>query len=203
MTSPDVHNPTLEKPLSKTEFHAELDKAAAKAQAQGTPLSIAFIDLDRFKEVNDKLGHEVGDTVIEDMGMLLLEPDSVIAGHIGGDEFALLSETDEGGIQALKDYVKKIFAGNLEEEGRYKEALRKIGVQPSIGVATLGPGMSTSELLREADEAMYKEKKDKLDFGRRQKVALFIARIALQKVGGIRLRDIGKYESIITKRVKS
>ncbi len=203
MSSPNVHNPTLEKPLSKAEFHTELDKAVLKAQVQGTPLSIAFIDLDRFKEVNDELGHEVGDIVIKDVGMLLLEPDSVIAGHIGGDEFALLSETDEEGIQSLKEYVEKVFAGSLAEEGKHQESLRKIGVQPSIGIATLRSGMSTSDLLREADEVMYKEKKGKLKFGKRQKVALFIAKVVLQKVGRIRLRDIGKYERIISHRQKT
>lgn len=120
----------------------------------GAPLSVMFIDLDNFKEVNDFYGHASGDTVIKEVGRVLKETlrASDFPARIGGDEFAvLLYATDGSGAQSV--------AKDIIEELKRFFAQKKYNVTLSIGIATfINPPNSFEEALKTADNLMYSVK---------------------------------------------
>jgi diguanylate cyclase (GGDEF)-like protein len=130
------------------------------------PLGLLFCDLDRFKAVNDALGHRGGDrfiTIIADRLMRSLEPGSV-AGRMGGDEFVVLMPgLDMSAAAAVANRLVGVLAQPVYAEGR------EMPSSVSVGVA-VGPdhGTSASELLRHANAALYRAKA-----GGRNRVELF------------------------------
>jgi diguanylate cyclase (GGDEF)-like protein/PAS domain S-box-containing protein len=114
---------------------------------------VLFCDLDDFKNVNDSLGHGVGDHVLGEVGgrvrSVLRSGDT--AARLGGDEFAILMEdTDLTGAESVAERLQKVLAEPLVTEGRI------LAVRASIGLALAIPGEITSEeALRNADVAMY------------------------------------------------
>jgi diguanylate cyclase (GGDEF)-like protein len=129
-----------------------LDEAMRR---EGRPLSLLFLDLDRFKELNDRLGHEAGDAALRAMALAmraeLREEDEV--GRYGGEEFvvALPGSDDAHALQA----AERIRA-RLHQRAMHDPA----GAMPtvSIGVATLEPGEDLPTLIKRADGAMYAAK---------------------------------------------
>jgi diguanylate cyclase (GGDEF)-like protein len=126
-----------------------------KAEKEGTPLSFIFLDLDFFKKVNDKYGHEVGGEVLKEAALLLKEgtdPGSTIARY-GGDEYVIIlpgAGEDEAGEVAEK--LRKKIASHRFGEGKGLS----IKLTASFGVATYPANASSvSELIRLADKAMY------------------------------------------------
>lgn len=118
------------------------------------PFSLAYIDLDNFKAVNDQHGHSVGDQVLRivtDSAMRHLRKSDVVA-RLGGDEFALLlAETDEKAAQTVISKVQDIL---LEEMGK-----DNLPVTFSIGVVTCRAAPpTTDELVKIADKLMYSVK---------------------------------------------
>jgi diguanylate cyclase (GGDEF)-like protein/PAS domain S-box-containing protein len=159
----------LEEQLRKLAFHDPLTLLAnrslfwnrvehALALAQRTQLRVAvmFIDLDDFKNVNDSLGHDTGDRLLQAAAQRLVKstrPSDTVA-RLGGDEFAILlegigSDTDAERI-ALP--IGDAFNQPLLVDGRETEA------SASIGVACSRPGDDAEQLLRNADIAMYNAK---------------------------------------------
>jgi len=135
-------------------FNDRAAQMAAGAKRHGTHFSLLFVDLDRFKEVNDTLGHHVGDILLRAVAQRLLEgvrAEDTVA-RVGGDEFAvLLPGTDQDGAQAvaanLLDKLREPLA--LDAAARYRP-------MASIGVAVYPQdGDSPDLLLRNADLAMY------------------------------------------------
>ncbi len=130
------------------------------------PLGLLFCDLDRFKAVNDALGHRGGDrfiTIIADRLLRSLEPGSV-AGRMGGDEFVVLMPgLDMAAAAAVANRLVGVLAQPVYAEGR------EMPSSVSVGVA-VGPGHGTtaSELLRHANAALYRAKA-----GGRNRVELF------------------------------
>ncbi len=124
-----------------------------RATRQGTPLSVILIDLDHFKNVNDRLGHLKGDRVLAEMaGVLRLatrRPDTV--GRWGGEEFLVLCP-DTDGDQALA-VAERICAA--ARGGHFASGWRHT---ISAGVAQLSPGESSHGLLQRADAALYRVK---------------------------------------------
>jgi diguanylate cyclase (GGDEF)-like protein len=138
-------------------FHDRLDMDIKKAQRSALPLALLFIDLDHFKEINDTLGHEIGDLLLKQVGQRLQayvrQTDTVA--RLGGDEFTItLSELNE--IDTVTDVAQKI-CNDLARPFRLKGELAYISA--SIGI-TLYPrdGLNGSDLLRNADQAMYQSK---------------------------------------------
>ena len=142
---------------NRTLFHERLAHGIAQAARNGWTLGVMFIDLDRFKGVNDSLGHAAGDELLKQVGARLVEcvrgEDTI--SRLSGDEFALvlahLSDMDDAGVVAAK--ILKALKMPFEVEGSC------VTTSASIGV-TLFPadGDNADVLMRNADVAMYNAK---------------------------------------------
>ncbi|MGY1601713.1 diguanylate cyclase domain-containing protein [Geodermatophilus sp. SYSU D00815] len=116
--------------------------------------AVLFVDVDRFKEVNDRGGHAVGDQLLVRLADRLREqledvPDALV-GRLGGDEFAaILPGLDLATAEAVGQRLARALVDEVEV-GR-----RSVRVSASIGLAVAGPGTALESVLREADLAMY------------------------------------------------
>ncbi|NEK87730.1 bifunctional diguanylate cyclase/phosphodiesterase [Blastococcus saxobsidens] len=139
--------------------------SADERLADGTTIAVLVLDLDRFKEINDSLGHSIGDALLVEVGGRLRERlrSADLLARLGGDEFVVLAEDlDAAAAMALGHRLREQFLRPFVFDGV------ELGVDVSIGIA-VGPGDSTStaELLQLADLAMYAAK------GGRQGVSVF------------------------------
>ena len=120
-----------------------------------TQVAVLFLDLDRFKPINDTYGHEAGDFVLREVGCRLrasAAPSDVCA-RLGGDEFVLVTfTTDETNLHRL---CRKLIQ-DISDEFIYSGHTLKIGV--SIGIALASSGDNLEEVLRRADLALYDAK---------------------------------------------
>lgn len=135
----------------------ELDRAAARAERSGQGFGLLFIDLDRFKSVNDTLGHRVGDVVLQRVAERLLQAtrDTDLVARNGGDEFVVLAE-EAGDVTVVARLAERI-QDALSVPVAFEDDV--IPVSASIGVAWLEPGdPHTLDQLRDADVAMYHAK---------------------------------------------
>ena len=142
---------------NRTQFGVRLDEAVQAAEGD-VELAVLFIDLERFKEVNDALGHDCGNELLTVIAKRLVEvvrPDELIA-RLGGDEFGLISAraVDEQSALELAGRLQDVIGQPCEIGGVSLE------VQGSIGIA-FSPthGTTRDELLRRADIAMYAAKR--------------------------------------------
>ena len=131
-----------------------LNARLAAALEEGNPTALLLLDLDRFKEVNDVLGHHYGDQLlcaVSSRFRQLLRPDDLLA-RIGGDEFAMLIQPLSGVDQAIA--IAERFGRSLAEPFTINDT--PLYVEASIGIALFPDhGTSAVELLRSADAAMY------------------------------------------------
>jgi diguanylate cyclase (GGDEF)-like protein/PAS domain S-box-containing protein len=139
-------------------FHDRLAQEIKKASRTQLPLALLFIDLDRFKEVNDTLGHDKGDILLKDASQRLSrcvrEADTVA--RLGGDEFTVIL----GGLHDVSN-VGRIASGILRKLAEpFMLGGEPVYVSGSIGV-TFYPkdGTEVDELLKNADQAMYDAKR--------------------------------------------
>ena len=136
-------------------FKDRLQVALAHARRNQTKLAIMYFDLDRFKYINDSLGHDIGDHMLTEVALRLLSTvreDDTVA-RMGGDEFTLLFP----GIHAAEDaaMIAQKVVDSLKEPFYVGE--REIYITASIGVALYpADGDHTEELLGHADAAMYR-----------------------------------------------
>jgi diguanylate cyclase (GGDEF)-like protein len=145
---------------NRTLFMEKIDEALARLRRGGEPFSVFMIDIDRFKGVNDSLGHPVGDALLKAVGQRLRaatrQTDTVA--RFGGDEFAILqtlaADHKEGAV-ALANRVLAAVNEPYDLDGH------KLAIGTSIGIA-LAPedGASADELLKKADLALYRVKSD-------------------------------------------
>jgi diguanylate cyclase (GGDEF)-like protein len=137
------------------------DQLTANLEA-GTPLAVLLLDLDRFKEVNDTLGHHNGDTLLQQVGARVrsaLRHGDMVA-RLGGDEFGILL-TDIGSESAAEQVARGIIAV-LEQAFPVADVAVDVGA--SVGIATSpADGTDADTLLRRADVAMYAAKADQTD----------------------------------------
>ncbi|MCK6427299.1 MAG: EAL domain-containing protein [Burkholderiaceae bacterium] len=137
---------------------ARLEQALAAAERAATRMGVLFIDLDNFKTVNDSLGHDAGDQLLQAVAQRLQQrvrrEDTL--GRLGGDEFVLVMEhlreaQDAGPVaQGLLDLLEEPF----------EVAGTPVYVQASVGISLYPEdGASVAELIRDADAAMYQAKR--------------------------------------------
>ena len=134
-----------------------LQTQTVQAMRSGEPLSCMMIDIDHFKSINDRFGHEAGDLVIKSVASIVQRAthDNGLAFRYGGEEFlVLISGADEEEAHAC---AQKIYTGVHELSLRY--GLTEIGpVDVSIGIASYPQHAQTDNLLRAADVALYRAK---------------------------------------------
>jgi diguanylate cyclase (GGDEF)-like protein len=138
-------------------FMELLESALLDASDRSGSLAVLFIDLDRFKQINDILGHAMGDRLLKEVGQrlkrLLTEDD--LAGRMGGDEFTIVltrQPDEQAAVQASRDFLNAFRAPHQIEDN-------ELFVTASIGVALFPRhGQTVAELLRNADLAMYHAK---------------------------------------------
>ncbi len=152
-----THDPLTDLP-NRTLFLDRLSQAIARAKRTGQRLATIFIDLDRFKEINDTLGHEAGDRLLQEIALriqsILRTTDSVA--RLGGDEFLVLVNE----ISTVDNAVE--IARKIMEAIRLPVILggSAAGVEASIGIAVYPEdGEEGLALIRHADLAMYDAKK--------------------------------------------
>jgi diguanylate cyclase (GGDEF)-like protein len=139
-------------------FREKLELAIARGR-RGHAFAVLFLDLDRFKEVNDSLGHAVGDKLLQKAADRLrqtLREDDAVA-RLGGDEFAIIQPDCKGPESAAALATKVIQA----IERPYLIELHNLAIGTSVGIA-LGPGDGADPevLLKHADLALYRAKAD-------------------------------------------
>jgi diguanylate cyclase (GGDEF)-like protein len=144
---------------NRAHFYAQLNSHCAHSQRQGRRFALMFIDLDRFKPINDAFGHEAGNAVLQEFARRLraLAPPPARVGRLGGDEFAVLvpHSDDEQALAALVDGVLAAASRPFAYEGV------ALTVSASIGVSRFPDnGQTGPELLRSADAAMYRVKQN-------------------------------------------
>ncbi len=143
-------------------FNDRLAGAVNLARRNGSPLAVMIMDLDRFKHINDTLGHAIGDKLLREVGTrlrsVLRESDTVA--RLGGDEFGVLLPT--GSEARIVDVVRKIMdciGKPIDCDGQW------LDIGASIGIARFPEhGDNPSMLIRHADIAMYLAKAANSDF---------------------------------------
>lgn len=136
---------------------SKLESEYARALRYERPLSIILYDLDRFKQINDKLGHLTGDQLLIESSKLVMESirNHDIHGRLGGDEFLVIcpETTAEQALNLAQRLVRVL----NKSEFRVKDRMMKYSV--SAGVAGLGDRIrSSGDLIRLADKALYQSK---------------------------------------------
>lgn len=150
------HDPLTELP-NRLLFVARVDHALERARRDGSCVAILFIDLDLFKNINDSLGHPVGDRLLQQVSQRLRQQlrDEDTVARLGGDEFTVLLEqlSDPQYAGNIADKLTRCFTAPFEIENR------SLHVTVSIGISIHpGDGDTTATLLRNADTAMYHAK---------------------------------------------
>jgi diguanylate cyclase (GGDEF)-like protein/PAS domain S-box-containing protein len=149
-----AHHDALTSLPNRLAFHDEIERAIATSRRRG-PFAVVLVDLDRFKQINDTLGHRAGDVLLQQLATKLgdaLPAKSGLA-RLGGDEFGVLLQgvaDGSGGWAEALEAIKAVFDEPQLVEGA------PVAVEASIGVA-IHPthGRGVDELLRRAEVAMY------------------------------------------------
>lgn len=138
-------------------FLRRLEDEVARVQRYGYPLSLALIDMDSFKAINDRYGHAAGDEVLRSFAasMLSIFRHHDMVARYGGEEFAvLLPNTDrQGAIRALEKVRRRTIESSYRFDGRTMPMPTFSG-----GIALYRPGETPSSLIERADRALYQAK---------------------------------------------
>ena len=154
-----AHYDTLTDLPNRALLHDRMRQAMARADRGQTLLAVMFLDLDRFKEINDSLGHAAGDEVLKEaarrLQSCLRSTDTV--GRLGGDEFTVLLE-DIHHVDEISTLARKILDAFAEQT---EVAGRELHLSTSIGI-TVYPldDQDANTLLKNADIAMYQAKQE-------------------------------------------
>lgn len=147
-----MHDP-LTGLVNRARFNRVLEERLA-SEASGKASAVLFVDLDHFKAVNDTYGHPVGDALIKEVALRLLEvAPSALVCRLGGDEFTLLCDIeDQPAIEQLAEQIVARLRMPFLIDGRH------ITVGASVGIAISSPGLDATDITRHADIALYHAK---------------------------------------------
>ena len=136
------------------EFYEQVNAELVRANRSGLPISLVFIDLDGFKEINDRYGHRAGDAVLRTVAQTFQSTirKTDTAARLGGDEFGLLLPiTSQAGAQCIMKRLHDAFLKRMDDY--------QMKVTLSAGVITFAsPPASVDEMIHRADALMYKAK---------------------------------------------
>jgi len=135
-----------------------LENEFLRAKRYGRPLSIAILDADHFKKVNDNHGHIVGDFVLKKLATLFQQNirREELLGRYGGEEFVVvMPEVDSSGAFQLAEKLRKTVETTV-----FKSGETELPITISVGVATLGEENSVKDFLDTADQALYRSKEE-------------------------------------------
>ncbi len=176
----------LTKVPNRMQFQHLMQRAIARSGRQGRQFALLYLDVDRFKDINDIYGHSAGDvcleTLTERIGRLL--PESTVMGRFAGDEFGVIldgASNDKENEAALADSARRI----LREIARpFTFHGHQIHMTASIGIATYpGDARNVIDLVRSADSALYHAKRaggDSFEFFDPEMNALATERLMLK-----------------------
>jgi diguanylate cyclase (GGDEF)-like protein len=150
------HDPLTDLP-NRAGFEADAPPLLARVAAGRQSATMAWIDVDRFKAVNDRFGHAIGDAVLAAVGRILREHvrGGDLAARFGGDEFVVLLEGADRPA-ALRSIARM---HDVMRSHPWERLAPGLAVTLSIGLAELEPGDDLAQLARRADEAMYAAKR--------------------------------------------
>lgn len=138
-------------------FTRRLEDEIARAQRYGTPLALVLIDLDRFKDINDRHGHQAGDEILKwySQNALPIFRHYDLVARYGGEEFAVLfpNTTQEGALRALNKLRGRVENASCEIHG-----VTIIVPTFSAGLTIYREGETSSDLINRADKALYRAK---------------------------------------------
>jgi diguanylate cyclase (GGDEF)-like protein/PAS domain S-box-containing protein len=153
-----AHHDALTDLVNRTVFCEQLERALAGCRRHGRPFAVLSVDLDRFKAINDTLGHPIGDALLKSVAERLrtcLRGASDVAARFGGDEFAILQSDLSGPFDAEALAIRLIEAISKPHEVDGNQII----VGASIGIAIApNDGKDPEDLLRVADLALYRAK---------------------------------------------
>ena len=143
---------------NRSVFTEHLARAIGRAERKSAPLAVLFVDLDRFKSVNDTLGHDIGDALLRQVADRLRKHLRIgdFSGRWGGDEFVVCLE-DFGEMTNAAAAAQKLL---LVLSEKYEIGHAEVYATPSIGIAVYpDSGNNAERLIKAADIAMYESKK--------------------------------------------
>ncbi|NUS72787.1 MAG: diguanylate cyclase [Corynebacteriales bacterium] len=146
---------------NRRRFDAQMQRMSIRAELTGRPLSLIIVDIDRFKVINDKFSHLVGDEVLRRVAATLQRScrRGDMAARVGGEEFALLLpgmalQAAIGAAERLRRAVRECDVSDLGPD---------MIVTVSVGVAAFGPGSVPEQVYGAADDALYQAKESGRD----------------------------------------
>jgi diguanylate cyclase (GGDEF)-like protein len=144
---------------NRTYFGERLEAVIAEVKAGGSPAAVFCIDLDHFKDVNDTLGHHVGDELIAAVTRRLrgIVRGEALVARLGGDEFALIAPgaTDQGTLMAIADRILTTLCHPYSIMGH------TMVIGASVGIAIIDrPTLTAADVMRYADMALYRAKNE-------------------------------------------
>ena len=146
--------------FNRRAFERELAREIALAERHGAPLCLVYMDLDRFKLVNDRFGHATGDEVICRVAHTLLENvrQTDIVGRLGGDEFAIVLTHAELSDCEIKAASLEAAIDGLKVRDNSDTGIEPVQLGASCGVVEWRRGLTVEALIAAADEAMFRVK---------------------------------------------
>ena len=153
-----AHHDSLTGLPNRNLLHDRMAQALARVRRNGGRLAILFVDLDKFKPINDKYGHKVGDAVLVEVAKRMLDSvrNSDTVARIGGDEFAVIAEDISRPAEAAKIAAKIVSHLSTPIVAQGQTCL----IGASVGVALFpDDGLDLDEVVKAADLAMYRVKK--------------------------------------------